>query len=94
MKVGMDFRVAKGALLLGDKDWIEDKIDRNLTKGLADFLFKEFKSEVIDTEVNYGTAVSFSLSFHVYTKKQHIKIVKALDEAYGEGFTSELLGGK
>ena len=69
-------------------------IAQDLSKGLAKFLVEEYKDEITNREVRHGIAISFSLVFHVYTKKQHIKIVKALDEAYGEAFTNELLKGK
>ena len=94
MKVGTNVHITHEALAYRDTSYNESIIKDELTRGLAEFLVKECKDEVEKREVNYGTAISFSLKLHVYTKKQHRKIVKALDEAYGRGFTNELLKGE
>ena len=94
MKVGMQTQVTRELLERAGVSYIKSTVKENLIKGLSQFLVEELKDEIINREVNHGISMNFSLSLHVYTKKQHIKIVKALDEAYGGAFTSELLKGK
>ena len=94
MRVGSRAQVTRELLERTDSDYIKSTVKSELIQGVAQFLVKELKDEVLERDVNRMTSMNFSLVLHVYTKKQHIKIVKALDEAYGEAFTSELLKGK